>query len=80
MSLAYWGPELGGFFPTQPALSIDLDAATNVTGMNFSSDGLAARQYIVTILEKHSKSSDPDSDSEPRHASRPRCRRRRRRR
>jgi hypothetical protein len=54
-SLAYWGPELGGFFPTQPALSIDLDAATNVTGMNFSYDGLAAKQYIVTILEKNSK-------------------------
>jgi hypothetical protein len=54
-SIAYWGPELGSFFPTQPALSIDLDAATNVSGMNFSFDGLAARQYIVTILEKNSK-------------------------
>jgi hypothetical protein len=55
VSLAYWGPELGAFFPTQPALSIDLDAATNVSGMNFSFDGLVARQYIVTILEKRSK-------------------------
>jgi hypothetical protein len=54
-SIAYWGPELGSFFPTQPALSVDLDAATNVSGMNFSFDGLAARQYIVTILEKNSK-------------------------
>lgn len=54
-SIAYWGPELGSFFPTQPALSIDLDAATNVSGMNFSFDGLAARQYIVTVLEKNSK-------------------------
>jgi hypothetical protein len=55
ISLAYWGPELGSFFPTQPALTIDLDAATNVSGMNFSYDGLATKQYIVTILESHSK-------------------------
>jgi hypothetical protein len=55
MSIAYWGPELGGFFPTQPALSINLDAATNVESMNFSYDGTAAKQYIVTILEPTSK-------------------------
>jgi hypothetical protein len=54
-SIAYWGPELGAFFPTQPALSIDLDAATNVTSMNFSYDGLAAKQYLVTILEPNTK-------------------------
>jgi hypothetical protein len=54
-SIAYWGPELGAFFPTQPALSIDLDQATNAESMNFSFDGLAARQYIVTILEPNSK-------------------------
>jgi hypothetical protein len=55
MSIAYWGPELGAFFPTQPALSIDLDADSNVESMNFSYDGLAAKQYIVTILEPNSK-------------------------
>lgn len=55
MSLAYWGPELGAFFPTQAALSINLDADTNVESLNFSYDGLAARQYIVTILEPNSR-------------------------
>ncbi|WP_437674829.1 hypothetical protein [Sorangium sp. So ce131] len=54
-SLAYWGPELGSFFPTQPAQSIDLDAASNVDSLSFSYDGLVARQYIATILEENSK-------------------------
>jgi hypothetical protein len=55
VSIAYWGPELGAFFPTQSALSINLDANTNVESMNFSYDGLTAKQYIVTILEPNSK-------------------------
>ena len=55
MSLAYWGPEFGGFLPTQPALSINMDAATNVESLNFSYNGLAATQYIATILEENSK-------------------------
>jgi hypothetical protein len=55
MSLAYWGPEFGGFLPTQPALSINMDAATNVESLNFSYNGLAAHQYIATILEENSK-------------------------
>lgn len=54
-SIAYWGPELGGFFPTQSALSINLDTATNVESINFSYDGMVAKQYIVTILEPNSK-------------------------
>jgi hypothetical protein len=55
MSLAYWGPEFGGFLPTQPALSVNMDAATNVDSLNFSYNGLAATQYIATILEPNSK-------------------------
>ena len=55
MSIAYWGPEFGGFLPTQPALSINMDAATNVDSLNFSYNGLAATQYIATILEPNSK-------------------------
>jgi hypothetical protein len=55
MSLAYWGPEFGGFLPTQPALSINMDAATNVESLNFSYNGLAAHQYIATIIEENSK-------------------------
>ena len=55
VSLAYWGPEFGGFLPTQPALSVNMDAATNVESVNFSYNGLAATQYIATILEPNSK-------------------------
>jgi len=55
MSIAYWGPEFGGFLPTQPALSVNMDAATNVESLNFSYNGLAATQYIATILEPNSK-------------------------
>ena len=54
-SIAYWGPELGGFFPTQPALSIDLDVATNTEGLNFSYDGTTVKQYLATIIEPNSK-------------------------
>lgn len=54
-SIAYWGPEIGGFMPTQPALTIDMDAANTVEGLNFSYDGTAAKQYIVTVLEPNSK-------------------------
>lgn len=55
MSLAYWGPDFGGFLRTQPALSINMDAATNVESLNFSYNGLAATQYLATILEPNSK-------------------------
>ncbi|SFS14351.1 hypothetical protein SAMN05216570_3069 [Dyella sp. OK004] len=55
MSIAYWGPELGGFFPTQSALGVDLDVASNAESLNFSYDGTVAKQYIVTILEPNSK-------------------------
>jgi len=55
MSIAYWGPDFGGFLPTQPALSINMDAATNVDSLNFSYNGLAATQYIAQILEPNSK-------------------------
>ena len=54
-SIAYWGPEFGGFLPTQPALSVNMDAATNVESLNFSYNGLAATQWIATILEPNSK-------------------------
>lgn len=54
-SIAYWGPEFGGFLPTQPALSINMDAATNVESLNFSYNGLAAHQYLATILEPNTR-------------------------
>lgn len=55
MSIAYWGPEIPSFGSPQPALSINLDAATNVDSLSFSYDGLAAKQFIVTILEPNTK-------------------------
>ncbi len=54
-SIAYWGPDYGGFLPTQPALSINLDGSTNVDSLSFSYDGLAATQYIATILEPNTR-------------------------
>jgi hypothetical protein len=51
-SLAYWGPDLSKLFGgTQPALSINMDASTNIDSLNFSYDGTLATQYLVTILE-----------------------------
>jgi hypothetical protein len=55
-SLAYWGPDLSKIFAgTQPALSINFDAVTNVDSLSFSYDGLMATQYFVTILEPTTK-------------------------
>ncbi|NJL63200.1 MAG: hypothetical protein HC836_14125 [Richelia sp. RM2_1_2] len=54
MSIAYWGPEYSKLTTPQPALSINLDAADNVESLNFSYDGLAARQYLAVILEENS--------------------------
>jgi len=51
-SLAYWGPDLSKLFGgTQPALSINMDASTNIDSLSFSYDGTLATQYLVTILE-----------------------------
>lgn len=55
-SLAYWGPDIASLFAgTQPALSINLDASTNIDSLSFSYDGTLATQYLVTILEPHTK-------------------------
>src|SRR5208337_1348788 len=36
-SLAYWGPDIAALFAgTQPALSINLDASTNIDSLSFS--------------------------------------------
>ena len=56
MSMAYWGPDLSRLFGgTQPALSINLDAISNIDSLNFSYDGPMATQYLVTILEPNTK-------------------------
>jgi hypothetical protein len=56
MSIAYWGPDISTLFSgTQPALSINLDANTNLDSMSFSYDGTLATNYLVTIIEPNTK-------------------------
>lgn len=47
-STAYWGPEIRRGTP-QPALGVNLDAASNAESLTFSYDGLA-RHQVVAIL------------------------------
>jgi hypothetical protein len=57
-SIAYWGPEIRIGYP-QPALSINMDAETNVESLSFSLDGRAKTQYIVTVTEPITKIGIP---------------------
>jgi hypothetical protein len=43
------------FGGVQAALSIDFDASTNLDSLNFSYDGTLATNYLVTIIEPHTK-------------------------
>lgn len=55
-SLAYFGPDISKMFGgPQPALSINLDASTNIDSLSFSYDGTLATQYLVTIIEPNTK-------------------------
>jgi hypothetical protein len=56
VSKAYWGPELRLGIP-QPALSVDMDAMTNVESLSFSFDGLQGKQVVVRIQEPTTKIS-----------------------
>jgi len=49
-SIAYFGPDVNAPIP-QPALTINMDSATNVESMNFSLDGQAKKIRIFTILD-----------------------------
>lgn len=49
-SIAYFGPEINSFFP-QSALSVNMDAHTNVDSLNFSLNGMAKEQTVMTILD-----------------------------
>lgn len=53
-NVAYWGPEIRAGL-LQPALNINMDAATNVESLSFSFDGLAREQYVATITEPNTK-------------------------
>ena len=54
MSLAYWGPEFAAFY-RQPAAEHQHGCGHELDSLNFSYNGLAATQYIATILEPNSK-------------------------
>ena len=49
MSVAYWGPEIRRGV-VQPALSVNMDAATNVESLSFSYDGRARTKFLATIM------------------------------
>ena len=54
MSLAYWGPKVKVGMP-QPALNVDMDAASNVDSLSFSYDGNARTLSIVYIQNEQTK-------------------------
>ena len=49
-SIAYFGPDVRIPIP-QPALSVNMDWATNVDSLSFSLDGLAKKVTVITILD-----------------------------
>jgi hypothetical protein len=49
-SIAYFGPDIRLPIP-QPALSVNMDAHSNVESLSFSLDGLAKKVRIYTILD-----------------------------
>jgi hypothetical protein len=55
---AYWGPENRATAP-QPALSVNLGTATNVTGLQFSHDALAPVGSKGSFIEPITKTSLP---------------------
>jgi len=57
-NIAYFGPEIRIGIP-QPALSINMDAASNVETLSFSFDGLSRTQKVVKIQEPLTKISIP---------------------
>jgi hypothetical protein len=50
MNTAYWGPEIKVGAP-QPALSVNMDAHTNVESLSFTYDGLSKTLYFMFIQE-----------------------------
>lgn len=53
-SIAYFGPNIRIPVP-QPALSVNMDAHTNVESLTFSLDGLAKKLTVITILDPVTK-------------------------
>ncbi|MGD2087585.1 MAG: hypothetical protein PVH61_15470 [Candidatus Aminicenantes bacterium] len=50
-SIAYWGPDIRIPVP-QPALSINMDAHTNVESLNFSLDGLKKKILVLNVYDR----------------------------
>ena len=49
-SIAYFGPDIRIPVP-QPALSVNMDAHTNVESLSFSLDGMAKEVLVVTVMD-----------------------------
>lgn len=58
MNVAYWGPEIK-VGPAQPALSVNMDAHTNVESLSFTYDGLSKTLYVLFIQETLSPAKAP---------------------
>ncbi len=54
MSVAYWGPE-ERHGALQPALSVNLDAASNVQSLSFAYDGLQREMVVAVFQEPNTK-------------------------
>jgi len=66
VNFAYWGPEIRTGAP-QPALSVNMDAATNVESLSFSFDGIsrAVELVLAHIPEIHTTIPLPVPDINP---------------
>jgi hypothetical protein len=66
VNIAYWGPEVRAG-SAQPALSVNMDAATNVESLSFSFDGLARKVHLLLghIPEVHTTIPVPLPDVSP---------------
>jgi len=53
-NLAYWGPDVRLPVP-QPALTVNMDAHTNVEALSFSLDGLAKKIFVMTVYDEVTK-------------------------
>lgn len=58
VNTAYWGPEIR-IGPPQPALTVNMDAASNVESLSFGFDGRAKTTYTITIQEPNTKLGIP---------------------
>lgn len=58
VNFGYWGPEIK-VGAVQPALSVNMDAHTNVESLNFTFDGLSKKLYILYIQNLLTKAPIP---------------------